>query len=460
MRRPLRSGRWVAVFLVLGVGVGFRPGAGAAEEKAPAKPDAAKTDTVKLVPTLKRRTPTTGEELRKQLESVPEAGFDQKAAGELYTPIIKSLKADTPVKQLPADLGSQTLQENAARENRPEMMHLPWIVGADSELTKRDAGHLQTFSTKLRAALLKAGKSTERPDPEKLGLSLSSAEWTTPAAVPTITQVMQAESTAVRLFLVEMLAQITGKEASIALAKRAIFDLSPEVRARAVRALATRPPTEYTPVLYDGFRYPWPAAADHAAEAVAELKRAEMVPELVKLLKEPSPTLPVKAGEGYTVQEVVRINHLCNCMLCHAPSLEKGDSVRMSVPIPGERFAPYYDRPSDFSVRADLTYLRQDFSVVQPVAKPNKWPAEQRYDYMVRTRALSKTEQAEFEKLQKEDKVPKSYPQQAAVVFALQELTGRDHGTTYESWFEGLKKPNTSPRTRDTEKPDPQREKP
>jgi len=168
-----------------------------------------------------------------------------------------------------------------------------------------------------------------------------------------------------------------------------------------------------------------------------------MVPGLVKLLKEPSPTAPVKVKGGYTVQEVVRINHLCNCVLCHAPSLEKGDLVRRSVPIPGQTIAVYYadrERPGSLFVRADLTYLRQDFSVVQPVAKPDKWPAEQRYDYLVRTRPLSKTEQAAVEELAKENKAPKSYPQQSAVVFALRELTGQDHGTTFEGWSEGLRK--------------------
>jgi hypothetical protein len=441
MPRPLRSDRWVAAFLAIGVCVALRPGEAAAEEKAPGKSGTA----------IKRRSTTTEEELRKQLQGVPEAGFDQQAASELYVPIIKAMKATPPLKQLPPELGSLTLQDNAARDERPDMVFLPWLAGADSELIKEDAEHLQTFSLQLRGALLKSAKKTD-PDPEKLAPLLATAGWKRPAAVPTLTQMLQAEPAAVRLLLVEALEKIEGAEASAALARRAVFDLSPEVRARAVRALAARPAAEYTAVLYDGFRYPWPAAADHAAEAVAELKRVDMVPELVKLLKEPSPTHPVKVEGGYAVQEVVRINHLCNCVLCHAPSLEKGDPVRGGVAIPGERFETRYSRGGSFFVRADRTFLRQDFSVVQPVAKPGKWPGEQRYDYLVRTRPLSETEQVAFEKLEKEGKGPKSYPQQAAVVFALQEVTGRDHGTTYESWSAGLRESSTSPRTRE-EKP-------
>jgi hypothetical protein len=443
MSRPSRSDRWVAVLLVIGVGVGLQSGTAAAEEKAPGKPEATKAEI-----TIKRRIPTTEEELRKQLQSAPEAGFDQQATRELYTPIIKSLEAKPPLKQLPADLGITSLHEKAAKDNRLDMVFLPLSLGPDSELSKEEAQHLERFSIKLRIALQRSVKRDEKKeelDPEKLSSFLTAGEWRSPLVVPTLTQMLQGESTAVRVLLVEMLAKIEGKEASIALAKRAIFDLAPEVRARAVRALATRPAAEYTLTLFEGFRYPWPIAADHAAEAIAELKRAEMVPELVKLLKEPSPTLPVKVEGGYTVQEVVRINHLCNCMLCHAPSLEKDDLVRRSVPIPGERIAVYYDRSGSLFVRADLTYLRQDFSVMQPVARPDKWPGEQRYDYLVRTRPLSKAEQAAFEKLEKENKVPKSYPQQTAVVYALQELTGRDHGTTFESWSAGLReKPGVS----------------
>lgn len=418
MSRSSRSDRWVAVFLV-GACVGLWSGGAVAEEKAPAK----------LEPTLKRRTPTTEEDLRKQLQSLPEVGFDQKAAAELYTPIINAMKGQPPLKNLPQDLGVMFLQERAAQDKRPDVVFLPLSVGADNELTKEDAGHLQTLAPKLRLALLKITRDNGRGVDERLSSFFTSKEWATPTAVPTLNQMMQAEPTAVRLLLVGMLAKIEGKEASIALAKRAIFDLSPEVRARAVRALAARPADEYTPVLYDGFRYPWPAAADHAAEAVVELKRNDMVPGLVKLLQEPSPTMPVKVEGGYTVQEVVRINHLCNCMLCHAPSLEKGDLVRRSVPIPGETITVYYDRSGSLFVRADLTYLRQDFSVTQPVVKPDKWPAEQRYDYLVRTRPLSKTEQEAFEKLEKENKVPQNYPQQVSIAFALQELTGRDRGT-------------------------------
>ena len=92
--------------------------------------------------------------------------------------------------------------------------------------------------------------------------------------------------------LVEMLADIKGKEASHALAQRALFDLSAEVREKAVQFLATRPTQEYQGFLVEALRYPWPAAADHAAEALVALNLTAVVPDLVQMLKEPPPGCP------------------------------------------------------------------------------------------------------------------------------------------------------------------------
>jgi HEAT repeat protein len=116
----------------------------------------------------------------------------------------------------------------------------------------------------------------------------------------------------IRSLLVDLLKNIQGKEATEALALRALFDLSPQVRKSAVEALADRPAEEYQPILLQGFRYPWPAAAIHAANALMELgiKEKSLVPGLVELLKEPNPRLPFtvevekKPGE---VQKVLAV---------------------------------------------------------------------------------------------------------------------------------------------------------
>jgi hypothetical protein len=96
-------------------------------------------------------------------------------------------------------------------------------------------------------------------------------------------------------------------------------------------------------------------------------------------------------------------------------------------------------------VRADVTYLRQDFSVTfavpglaqqqpqQPLAQQQQQKAQApegvRFDYVVRTRLVSKDERKWWDS--QEDK---SDAQREAVLFALRGLTGRDEGTTTEAW--------------------------
>jgi hypothetical protein len=129
----------------------------------------------------------------------------------------------------------------------------------------------------------------------------------------------------------------------------------------------------------------------------------------------------VKAStrEVYAVREVVRVNHLRNCLLCHPPSLAATDPVRGFVPTPGKPLGPpataYNGTQNGLFVRADVTYLRQDFSVQQPVAKPEHWPLYQRYDYVVRTRYPTE------EELRRPEAA--TYPQREAVRWALRELT-------------------------------------
>src|SRR5262249_34129771 len=143
--------------------------------------------------------------------------------------------------------------------------------------------------------------------------------------------------------------------------------------------------------------YPWPPAADHAAEALATLQDRAALAKLVDLLDLPDPRSPALSdsdspeGRVPMVRELVRVNHFANCLMCHAPSLETTDPVRGLVPTPGQPLPPaftpqYYAGNNGIFVRADITYLKQDFSVPQPVAKAGAWPANQRFDYLVRTR--------------------------------------------------------------------------
>src|SRR5262249_33703033 len=150
---------------------------------------------------------------------------------------------------------------------------------------------------------------------------------------------LAAESAEVRLSLVNYLQQGGGRGATAALAKQAVFDLDPEVRARARYALKGHAAEHYTPVLLDALRYPWAPVAERAAETLPDLKAREPVPQLVRLLDEPDPTAPfLKAVDGRetpVVRELVRVNHFRNCLLCHAPSAGGRDELRGRIPVPG-----------------------------------------------------------------------------------------------------------------------------
>jgi hypothetical protein len=475
--RTRRSVWRIATFLITSACFTLSVLAAGAQEKE--KEDEKPSGKLESV-TVKRRTQTTDEDLRKQLLTVPEVGLDQPGADILYGPIVK---AGAKLNTLPPDHGKSTYFALAAKIKREDMVFLPWINGPDAAIGPEKAGALHTLSNKLRDSLRASVPTGDvRPDPVKLRALLTDKEWDTPTALPTLTQMMQAENAPVRMLLIDMLTRIKGKEATQAIVRRAIFDISPEVREKAVQALADRAPEEYGPMLYAAFRYPWPPAADHAAEALVALQRKEAVKGLIELLRAPNPNMPYKVEQPvqpvapaktdkqpkakekdqqvYALNEVVRVNHLCNCMVCHAPSLAKDDMVRGRVPLPGEDPPPlYYRASSGLFVRADVTYIRQDFSVVQPVEKPGKWSGNQRYDYLVRTRPLTQQEVKTFEQLVKDDKLPKTSPQQEAVLYALRQLTGQDYGTTHEQWAAGVQKANATqptPAPAPTPKADPQ----
>jgi hypothetical protein len=146
-----------------------------------------------------------------------------------------------------------------------------------------------------------------------------------------------------------------------------------------------------------GLDYPWAPVVDHAAEALVVLRDREAVPLLAQALATgaATPEKPISGSSAVDeVRELVRINHLRNCFLCHAASTGRADGFRAKVPMPHQLIPPattprYYDRgerEGDMFVDADVIYLKQDFSALQPVHEPGPLPPMQRYDYLVRTR--------------------------------------------------------------------------
>jgi hypothetical protein len=242
------------------------------------------------------------------------------------------------------------------------------------------------------------------------------------AGVGPVMQILQAEGVVERRQLIEYLAHVNGTASTKALAHRAVFDVTPEMRLAAVIALQTptspsaqsfaagaagprpaapkdlpkRTREEARSVLLAALRYPWAPAADNAAHALVALKDRAAVASLRALLDKPDPTLPyLDASKNFVLTEPVRVNHLRNCLLCHPPSNDGRDPVRGPVPEPGKPLPErYYASSRGTLVRADITYLRQDFSARLKVEKADPWPDEQRYDFVLRTRKLTDGERA------------------------------------------------------------------
>jgi hypothetical protein len=412
--------------------------AGDEKTKEPQEKAKAEQDAAKPLLAFNRRDKSTDEDLRKQLQQVPELGFDQNASAFP----LAFLRKDTG--NIASDFGPKFYANMTTMNKRADMNALPWRTGLDTELGKETAEELHVLSVNLRRCIREAVPQNDvRPDRENLNRWLTTKNqfsdplaWTKAEAVPTLTQMLQTENTPVRLLMVDLLGKIPGKEAGTVLAQRAVFDLAPGVREKAVEALANRPKHEFQQTLLDALRWPWQPAADHAAEALAALQMKEAVPELVGMLKEPDPKLPFTKDKATFVREVVRINHLSNCLLCHAPSLSKDDLVRAQVPVPGESLTPpYYGGTEGSFVRADITFLRQDFSLVQPVTNPGKWPGHQRFDYLLRTRKATTKEVTLLAGLKKEKKLDDPYSQRDAVLFALRGITKTDMGSRTESWL-------------------------
>jgi hypothetical protein len=402
-------------------------------------------------PPFPRMNDTTEEELRTWLrENVPELA--SKTVEDATATLLKKAKVDgrRRVRRLTAAERNEKGKEEDAKPLKhpmlnamaraPELTGIRFVGAEECRTERQKAERIAEYAAAVRRTE-RQRSSTSHPIAYAYRYQLNDQykRWEKPEATSTLVQVLQPELEVDRFGLASALKEIKGPEASVALARRAVFDLSPVVREAAAAALKERPAVEYRHELVQGLRHPWSAAANHAAEALAFLGDDLVVPELVALLDEPPPGQPFKSKEGHWVaRQLVRVNHLRNCLMCHAESQSEFDPLRGRVPVPGEPVPEgevYYGGSGGF-VRADVVYLRQDFSVVQPVARSSSdpyedpWPALQRFDYVVRDKPLSEDECKDLEK----KKATASYPQREAVLFALRGLTGVDAGSSASDW--------------------------
>jgi hypothetical protein len=437
----------------------------AVRPRAPEPPADAPAAPVRSNPSPWRRV-YTSEELAAMLRQVPELSLQHGPAPA--TPDEGKAAREAFWKELEKAVKEQRDQympRLVAR--RPDLATLPFRDAERCQLDRAAAKKLQDTSLEVRElvseALREAGRvlRTESAPPDRTAGSdpvfrhaastichglLRNPSREHYGELPALDQILSGEPASLRLTLAWYLQYPPDSEAAAAvLARRALFDTSAEVRKAAIGGLYFIPQAKYLPLVLDGLRYPWAPVNFHAAEVLVTLRAEEAVPELIKLLNRPDPCEPFetdKDGKKILVRrELVRLNHHSNCLLCHAPSFDRADLVRGPVPEPSAPLPPplsnvYYGPRGSrgLFVRADVTYLRQDFSEVQPVANPGSWPNEQRFDFLVRVRPLTEAETAAW---RNRDRFvgPRQLPaSQQAAIFALAELTRLDGGFTAASW--------------------------
>ena len=255
-------------------------------------------------------------------------------------------------------------------------------------------GSMGPFWTAYPALCQQEDAAQKRPDKEL-------REHVTVARIAALMQMLAPESAELRLGLVKYLTAVPHVEATKALARLAIYSPEDDVRAAALESLKVRREKDYTDILVKGLRYPWPAVAKRSAEAIAKLGRNDLIPELVAVLGETDPRLPVDEGRRWEedrgrardgprqpppqlhdVPRAARSGH--HRAPAHSPPRS---------PIPGQPlptpFQGYGSSSPDLMVRIDVTYLRQDFSAMLPVSVENPWPETQRFDFLVRERQLT-----------------------------------------------------------------------
>lgn len=387
------------------------------------------------------------EDLQKELLRVREVSLDTPTAPQTSTTLFQ-----LGVGRLAAGLPYPG--PAVAARKRDDLAGLPFRLGPDAVLFKTRAEALDALSKRLRSevqACIPADGTDPRPDPDKLYAALLSGsrglfrdkKWAAAEAVPCIQQMLQAEGKAVRRMSVELLRGIDGEAATDALVRWSVFDPDAENRAAAVDALKSRDKAAVAALLLAHLRYPWPRASEHAAEALVALNCRAAVPDLAALLTLPDPDAPqtpaLPGSKTPFRREMVRVNHVRNCLLCHPPSPTQADLVRGAIPdptrpLPAAATPAYYSGTGRF-VHASTTYVKQDFSVVQPVPSPGLWPGQQRYDYLVAVRPVTVGEVGTAGAVS-------AY--RDAVLFALRELTGRDLGATAEAWA-GLRAGKAAP---------------
>jgi hypothetical protein len=417
----------------------------------------------KLLPPIpKSARPVRGPMLTNDLAQVPEAMLGEPVDSTDPIKARKELvKQVTHIRHLNENHDDAFIKALVA--HRPDLAGLPFLLGDACRLDEERVPYFQSALELIRQHVVFANMGSGRPEDllgaYRFACAIEDPKLTTseklrhviPARVALLMQIEAPESAEDHLALALHLGDIAHTDSTRALARLTLFSPDRDVRQAAIEGLKSRREKDYTDMLLQGLRYPWPEVANRATEVLVRLERHDVLPSLVDLLEMPDPREPVvqkvKGKEVPVVRELVKINHMRNCALCHAPASLFDRTVQQelataSIPIPGERQSGYgsgfqitEDRVSEMErerlkVRIDVTYLRQDFSVM--LNEPGQ--GDQRFDFLVRTRVVSEKEAEIFR-----DKLAKRgpgavTPYERAILYALRELTGRDTEPTAAAW--------------------------
>lgn len=349
------------------------------------------------------------------------------------------------------------------RTNRPDLAGLPFHVGESARLNPSARRRLGEAIAEVRR-LQESGITHSRD----VHFRLSQDGFTAAALTQMLAirpRAVTTTSTETSVGLVQLLAINHSDEATRGLMRVAVFSPEVDQRSAALEVLRKRRTLAAGDIVRRGLRYPWPAIVRNAAEAVIALERTDLGYDLADMLEAADPRLPrqvvVYGKQVHLVRELVRINHHRNCLLCHPPA-NTPDVIRpgavnelnmfadrqvaaltgevsspgVSLPIRDAKYNPFASEFPDLLVRADVTYLRQDFSLLQEVVHTAPWPAMQRFDYLLRERALSATE---AEGYQATLAARRDFGEHRQVALAaLRRLTGVDLGESADAWRDML----------------------
>lgn len=327
-------------------------------------------------------------------------------------------------RELVDDVGQKPVADHLIEDwvaGRSDLQGLPLRLDDSCTLPAQDA------TTLMRVSRMSLGHRMRMKAPSGLtGVHADLIATSLVEDTSAIVQVLQCESQVLRARMIKLLSLKDDDEARQAIADRALFDVSAEIRSLAIHMLKMDTTEAVRERLVSGFDHVWQPVAVNAANALVELDDELSLPQLRSKLDVPGPHAPFQDEQGrWRIRELVRVNHLRNCLMCHAPALEKSRTFTATVPEPGRKLPRVYYGDGSPRVRPDVTYIIQDFSLMHDMRNQTPWPDRQRFDYFVRERVIDAADAAKRNEESDEESI-----RNRSLRYAIQRLSGEASSET------------------------------